>query len=113
MSGIKFFALLAGAALAEIAGCYAFWLWLRQDQSPLWVLPGTALLVVFAMLLTMVNIDAAGRAYAVYGGIYIIIALFWLWLIEGTPPDRSDLAGAAVCLLGTAIIAYGRRSVGQ
>ena len=65
----------AGAALAEIVGCFAFWAWLRLDRSPLWLLPGMASLALFAYLLTLVESEAAGRAYAAYGGIYIVAAI--------------------------------------
>lgn len=96
-----------GAAFLEIAGCFAFWAWLRLGASPWWTVPGVLALVAFAALLTRVEMAVAGRAYAVYGGIYIVATLVWLWLVEGTPPDRWDLIGAAVCLLGAAIILFG------
>ena len=99
----------AGAALAEIAGCFAFWSWLRLGRSPLLVLPGLASLALFAFLLTLVDSPAAGRAFAAYGGVYIAAAILWLWLAEGQRPDRWDLVGSAVCLVGTAIILLGRR----
>lgn len=99
----------AGAALAEIAGCFAFWCWLRLGRSALWVLPGLASLALFAFLLTLVDSPAAGRAFAAYGGVYIAASLLWLWLAEGQRPDLWDLAGGAVCLVGTAIILLGRR----
>ena len=63
----------AGAALAEIAGCFAFWAWLRQGHSPIWLLPGIASLIAFAWLLTLAPTETAGRAYAAYGGIYIVV----------------------------------------
>ena len=98
------------AALGEIAGCYAFWAWLRMQKSPVWVLPGMAALVVFALALTRIDAAAAGRAYAAYGGIYLLSALVWLWLVEGVRPDRWDVLGAGVCLVGAAIILCGPRS---
>lgn len=100
----------AGAALAEIAGCFAFWSWLRLGRSPLWALPGLASLVLFACLLTLVDNPAAGRAFAAYGGVYIAASVLWMWLVEGQRPDRWDLAGGAICLVGTAIILIGRRA---
>ena len=93
-----------GAALAEIAGCFAFWAWWRLDKSVLWLIPGVVSLIAFAWLLSLVETDAAGRAYAAYGGIYICASLVWLWGAEGVRPDRFDVAGAAVCLLGAGII---------
>ena len=92
------------AALAEIAGCFAFWAWLKLDRSPLWLLPGLVSLALFAWLLTLVPSEAAGRAYAAYGGIYIAASLIWLWVIEQQRPDRFDLTGAAICLVGAAVI---------
>lgn len=97
------------AALAEIAGCFAFWAWLRLDRSPLWLLPGVASLIAFAWLLTLVPTDAAGRAYAAYGGVYIGASLLWLWLAEGARPDRWDAIGAGLCLAGAAVILWGPR----
>ncbi|MCB5426658.1 YnfA family protein [Altererythrobacter sp. CC-YST694] len=98
------------AALAEIAGCFAFWAWLRMDRSPFWLVPGMASLALFAWLLTLIDSDHAGRAYAAYGGVYIVSALAWLWAVEGARPDRWDLIGGAVCLGGAAIILFGPRA---
>jgi small multidrug resistance family-3 protein len=89
-----------GAALAEIAGCFAFWARLRLDQPAYWLIPGMGSLALFAYLLTLVDSAAAGRAYAAYGGVYIAASLLWLWAIEGVRPDRWDLVGAMVCLAG-------------
>ena len=98
------------AAVAEIAGCFAFWAWARLDKSPLWLIPGVAALVLFAWLLTLAESSAAGRAYAAYGGIYIAASLAWLWAIEVVRPDRWDAIGAALCLAGAAIILFGPRT---
>lgn len=97
------------AAIAEIGGCFPFWAWLRLGKSPLWLIPGTASLIAFAYLLTLVDSSAAGRAFAAYGGVYIAASIVWLWLIEGARPDRWDLIGTSVCLLGAAIILLGPR----
>ena len=72
-----------GAALAEIAGCFAFWAWLRLDKSALWLVPGMVSLAIFAWLLTLADVQAAGRAYAAYGGIYVAASVMWLWAVEG------------------------------
>ena len=97
------------AAVAEIAGCFAFWAWLRLGKSPLWLIPGMVSLALFAYLLTRVDSEAAGRAYAAYGGVYIVASILWLWLIEQRLPDRWDILGAAVCLIGAGIILWGPR----
>jgi small multidrug resistance family-3 protein len=98
------------AALAEIGGCFAFWAWLRLDKPVWWLLPGVVLVIAFAYLLTRVDADAAGRAYAAYGGVYIVASVFWLWAIEGVRPDRWDVTGSVVCLAGAAIILLGPRA---
>ena len=96
-----------GAALAEITGCFAFWAWLRLDKSIWWLAPGMVSLALFAWLLTLVDAEHAGRAYAAYGG----ASIFWLWLIEGAKPDRWDSIGMMVCLAGAAIILFGPRPI--
>lgn len=98
-----------GAALAEIAGCFAFWAWLRLEKSPWYLVPGVVSLMLFAYLLTLVESEAAGRAYAAYGGIYIVASLAWLRVVEGVRPDRWDVIGVCVCLIGAAIILFGPR----
>ena len=102
-------ALFPLAALAEIGGCFALWAVVRLGASPLWAVPGALLLVAFGLLLTQAPADAAGRAYAAYGGVYVAASVLWLWLVEGRLPDRWDLIGGAVCLLGAAIILFGPR----
>jgi small multidrug resistance family-3 protein len=99
------------AALAEIAGCFAFWAWLRLNRSVWWIVPGLLSLALFAWLLTRVDSDTAGRAYATYGGVYICGSLLWLWAVEGVRPDRWDVAGAGICLAGAAVILFGPRTV--
>ena len=99
-----------GAALAEIAGCFAFWAWLRMGKSIWWIAPGMTALALFAYLLTLVETEHAGRAYAAYGGVYIVAAIAWLWAVEGAKPDRWDVIGAIVCLSGAAIILFGPRT---
>ncbi|WP_031495317.1 YnfA family protein [Bryobacter aggregatus] len=98
------------AALCEIGGCFAFWVWQREGKSAGWVLPGLAALAVFALALTRVEAASAGRAFAAYGGIYILSSLLWMWGVEGVRPDRWDLSGVLVCLLGAGLILLGPRS---
>ena len=97
------------AAFAEIGGCFAFWSWLRLGKSPLWLIPGMISLALFAWALTRIDTDFAGRAYAAYGGIYILSSLVWLWAVEGTRPDRWDAVGATICLVGAMVIIFGPR----
>lgn len=104
-------ALYLTAALAEIAGCFAFWMWFRLDRSALWLVPGLAWLALFGWLLTLSSADHAGRAFAAYGGVYITASLGWMWLVEGTRPDRWDMAGAVLCLSGAALMVLAPRSV--
>jgi len=104
------FGIYALAALAEIAGCFAFWAWLRLDKSLWWVGPGILSLALFAILLTRIDLQVAGRAYAAYGGVYIFASLLWLWLVEGAAPDRWDVAGVAICLIGASVILFGPRA---
>jgi small multidrug resistance family-3 protein len=75
----------------------------------LWLVPGIASLLLFAYLLTLIESPAAGRTFAAYGGVYIAASLGWLWLVEGIRPDRWDLSGAAICLLGAGLILLGPR----
>ncbi len=103
-------AIYAAAALAEIAGCFAFWAWLRAGRSILWIAPGVASLIAFAWLLTLVPANTAGRAFAAYGGVYIAASLLWMWAVEKTRPDHWDLAGACLCLAGAAVILLAPRA---
>ena len=99
----------AAAALAEIAGCFAVWAVLRLNAPGWWLLPGFASLAAFAFLLTLIEADAAGRAFAAYGGVYIVASLLWLRLAEGLVPDRWDVIGAALSLAGAGLIIFGPR----
>ncbi|MEF8834111.1 MAG: YnfA family protein [Halofilum sp. (in: g-proteobacteria)] len=103
------FAIYVAAAAGEIAGCFAFWAWLRLGRSAWWAIAGVAALVAFAWFLTRVETAFAGRAYAAYGGVYIASALAWLWAVEGHRPDRWDMIGGAICLAGAAVILLGPR----
>ena len=98
--------LFALTALAEIVGCYLPFLWLRHGRSPWLVLPAALSLALFVWLLTLHPTNAA-RTHAAYGGVYIAVAMLWLWLVEGQPPSRWDLLGAAVALIGMGIIVLG------
>lgn len=102
-------ALFAITAVAEIVGCYLPYLWLRQGKSPLLLIPAATSLALFAWLLTL-HPTAAGRVYAAYGGVYVTIAIAWLWLVDGVKPGRWDYVGVALCLLGMAVIMFAPRA---
>jgi small multidrug resistance family-3 protein len=100
---MKTIALYLITAIAEILGCYLPYLWLRQGASAWVLLPGALSLVLFAWLLSL-HPDASGRVYAAYGGVYIGVAVLWLWLVDGLRPSAWDLAGVGVAFVGMAII---------
>nr|WP_205933739.1 YnfA family protein [Rhizobium leguminosarum] len=99
----------AFAALFEIAGCFAFWAWLKLEKPVWWLAPGMVSLALFAWLLTLVPSEVAGRTFAAYGGIYILASLLWLWLVENRVPDRYDIGGALICLAGASLILFAPR----
>lgn len=108
MSEAKVLGLFVLTAVAEIAGCYLPYLWLKKN-GPAWLLiPGGLSLALFAWLLSL-HPTAAGRVYAAYGGVYIGVAILWLWLVDSVRPTAWDLVGSAVALLGMAIIMFGAR----
>lgn len=96
-------------AVAEIVGCYLPWLVLTQGRPVWWLLPAAVSLAVFVWLLTL-HPSAAGRTYAAYGGVYVVVALIWLWRVDGVVPTRWDLVGGGICLVGMAIIALQPRA---
>ena len=104
LQAVKLTALFAVTALAEIAGCYLPWLVLRQGKTAWLLLPAIASLALFAWLLTL-HPSAAGRTYAAYGGMYIVVALLWLRVVDGIALSRWDMAGAGLALAGMAVIA--------
>lgn len=95
-------------AVAEIVGCYLPYLWLKQNGSPWLLLPAAASLALFVWLLTL-HPHLAGRTYAAYGGVYVAVAVLWLWWIEGVRPDTWDVVGSMITLTGMAIIYLGPR----
>jgi len=106
----KTFGLYVLTALAEIIGCYLPYLWLKEGKSIWLLLPAAISLASFAWLLTL-HPNAAGRVYAAYGGVYISVALIWLWLVDAVRPTASDWLGVTVCLIGSAIIIFGPRHI--
>lgn len=109
MHPLNIFGLYVLTAVAEIVGCYLVWLVLKQDRSSWFLLPAALSLALFAGLLTM-HPAATGRVYAAYGGVYVVTAIAWLWVVDGVPPDRWDVLGGVVAVLGMAIIAFVPRS---
>jgi len=109
MFELKTLGLFVVTALAEIAGCYLPYLWLRQDKSIWLLVPAALSLAAFAWLLTL-HPTASGRVYAAYGGVYIFTAISWLWVVDGIRPTASDMIGASVAVLGMAIIMFGSRA---
>ncbi len=107
---VKTFTLFVVTALAEIIGCYLPYLWLKQGRSAWLLLPAAMSLAVFAWLLTL-HPHATGRVYAAYGGVYIGVALIWLWAVDSIQPTLTDWVGVGVCLLGMTIIMFGPRQV--
>jgi small multidrug resistance family-3 protein len=101
--------IFAAAALCEIAGCFSFWACFRLDRSALWLVPGVGSLAAFAWLLSRVDAPLAGRVYAAYGGVYILASLVWLAVVERALPDRWDVLGVAICLVGACVILWGPR----
>jgi small multidrug resistance family-3 protein len=106
MTFIRTLALFSITAIAEIVGCYLPYLCLRQGRSALLLVPAAASLTVFSWLLTF-HPDAAGRTYAAYGGVYVSIAIMWLWAVEKQTPTLRDALGVTLCLLGMMVIATG------
>lgn len=108
MLEIKTVGLFVITALAEIVGCYLPYLWLREDKSPWLLIPAALSLALFAWLLTL-HPAAAGRVYAAYGGVYILVAIAWLWAVDGIKPTLWDGVGVAVALVGMGIIMFAPR----
>lgn len=108
MFELKTIALFVLTAIAEIVGCYLPYLWLKQDKSILLLLPAACSLALFAWLLSLHPV-ASGRVYAAYGGVYIFVAIVWLWAVDGVKPTVWDMVGASVALTGMAIIMFAPR----
>ena len=108
MFALKTTLLFVATALAEIVGCYLPYLWLNKG-APVWVLaPAAASLAMCVWLLTL-HPAAAGRVYAAYGGVYVAVAILWLWAVDGIRPTVWDLTGASVAIIGMAIILFAPR----
>lgn len=110
MPELKTLFLFMLTAIAEIVGCYLPYLWLKQDKSIWLLVPGAASLALFAWLLSL-HPTASGRVYAAYGGVYIFMAILWLWQVDGIKPTVWDMVGSLVALTGMAIIMFGPKHV--
>ena len=108
LAGAKLLGLFAITAIAEIVGCYLPYLWLKQGKSAWLLLPAAASLALFVWLLTL-HPHAAGRVYAAYGGVYIAVAIAWLWAVDSIRPTFTDVLGVSICLVGVLIIMLGGR----
>lgn len=108
MELLKVLALFVATAVAEIVGCYLPYLWLKEGRTAWLLLPAALSLMAFVWLLTL-HPHAAGRVYAAYGGVYITVALMWLWAVDAVPPSVTDWVGVGLCLLGMAVIILGAR----
>jgi small multidrug resistance family-3 protein len=109
MFELKTIGLFLLTALAEIVGCYLPYLWLKHEKSAWLLLPAALSLMLFAWLLSL-HPTAAGRVYAAYGGVYIFVAILWLWLVDSIKPTMWDMVGAVVALIGMAIIMFAPRN---
>jgi len=110
MEALKTLGLFSITAVAEIVGCYLPYLWLKEGKSAWLLVPATISLVLFVWLLTL-HPQAAGRVYAAYGGVYISVALMWLWAVDAIRPAITDWIGVAICLVGVMVIMFGRQFV--
>jgi small multidrug resistance family-3 protein len=102
----KVFGLFVVTAIAEIVGCYLPYLWLKQGGSVWLLIPAAFSLAIFAWLLTL---HPTARIYAAYGGVYVGVAVMWLWLVESIKPSVTDWVGVLVCFIGMAIIMFGAK----
>lgn len=109
MFELKTIALFAVTAVAEIVGCYLPYLWLKDGKSAWLLIPAALSLALFAWLLSL-HPTAAGRVYAAYGGVYVFVALLWLWAVDGIRPTTWDIVGGLVAVTGMAIIMFAPRN---
>lgn len=103
-----FYFILAG--VFEIGGGYLVWLWLREGKSIAYGVCGAILLIVYGIIPTLQPSNANfGRVYATYGGIFIVLSILWGWKIDNIIPDKFDLIGGFIALVGVIIIMYAPR----
>ena len=108
MTIVKSILIFLFAGLCEIGGGYLVWLWLRQGK-PLWYgLLGSIILILYGIIATF-QIANFARTYATYGGFFIVMSLLWAYKFDNFKPDKFDIIGAAIALLGVCIIFYAPR----
>jgi small multidrug resistance family-3 protein len=103
---IRILGLFGLTAVAEIVGCYLPYLWIKEDKSIWLLIPAACSLALFVWLLTL-HPQAAGRVYAAYGGVYISVAILWLWIVDAIKPTMTDFIGVSICLVGVSVIMFG------
>jgi small multidrug resistance family-3 protein len=101
--------LFAVAAVSEIGGAYLIWMWRRTGKPVIWALAGVVALMIYSLIQTLQTFSF-GRAFAAYGGIFIVCAMVWGWLVDGHIPDRWDIIGGAICLTGVIVIVSAPRT---
>ena len=109
MEIIRSLILFALAGLAEIGGGWLVWQWLREGKGLTLGIIGGAVLFLYGVIPTLQSEPAFGRVYAAYGGIFVVLSILWAWQVEDWQPDRFDLLGAGIALVGVFIIMWGRR----
>lgn len=106
---LQIVALFSAAAVCEIAGAYLIWQWQREGKPLVWALVGVVGLFIYSLIQTMQTFSF-GRAFAAYGGVFIVGAMLWGWLVDGHMPDSWDVLGGVVCLVGVGIILLAPRT---
>ncbi|MGG1348518.1 YnfA family protein [Bacillus subtilis] len=101
--------LFLAAGLAEIGGGYLVWLWLREAKPASYGIAGALILIVYGILPTFQSFPSFGRVYAAYGGVFIVLAVLWGWLVDRKTPDLYDWIGAFICLIGVCVILFAPR----
>ncbi len=108
MDVFKTFGIYIIAAIGELGGTYCYWRWLKE-KGPGWLpVLGILALLGYAVIQTYQPESKYGRVYAAYAGIFLVGAMLWGWLIDGTAPDRFDIMGGAIALVGVVVVLYGR-----
>lgn len=105
---IRSMMLFVVAGLCEIGGGYGVWLWLRGNRTIAFAIAGAVLLILYGVIPTLQPANF-GRVYAAYGGVFVVLSIFWGWLIDRVPPDRFDILGGSICLAGIMVIMYAPR----